>query len=331
VTALCKEKILLVSFGGPRNLEEVSSFLQELLCDKEVLRTKLPQFLHSALFRPIAKRRAKKVAEQYKEIGGKSPLFEETEELGRQLSSKLSQEVICFHRYLPETHKKFIQAIHHASQDATSFKVFPLYPQFSFSTTGSSALWLKKNLSKEVVEKLFWIKSYPDHLKFIETQKILIEKSLKKHGFKEEETILLFSCHGLPKRYVTTGDIYEKECQISFEEVKKQFPKALCKLCYQSKFGPGEWLKPYTLTMCKEILNWCEGKKNVLFIPLSFTSDHLETLYEVECEYLPIITKKGLNAYRTPAMGLENTWIEAMCDITKNSALVCNKMLLRLC
>ena len=96
--SLCKEKILLVSFGGPRNLEEVSSFLQELLCDREVLRTKLPQFLHNALFRPIAKRRAKKVVEQYKEIGGKSPIFEETEELASQSSVKLGLEVICSHR-----------------------------------------------------------------------------------------------------------------------------------------------------------------------------------------------------------------------------------------
>lgn len=324
------EQILLINFGGPRNLSEVKPFLIELLCDQEVLQTPLPAFIHKAIFTPIAIRRSKGVSNQYKQIGGGSPLYQETETLANHLSQKLGQNVICFHRYLPETHQNFINTLkNHDSK--THYKLFPLYPQFSYTTTGSAAKWLKDNLPPHIVNKFLWIKSYPEDYNFITTQKLLIENFLKTHGLNEKESILLFSCHGIPLRYADKGDIYPQECLASFNAIIKHFKEALSYLCYQSKFGPGEWLKPYTLNICKNILNLKKDKKQVLFIPLSFTSDHLETLYEIEYEYLPIIRKRGLKAFRVPAMGLEENFVNTIIHLLKNGHYLNHQMLLRNC
>src|SRR5690606_11465904 len=92
----------------------------------------------------------------------------------------------------------------------------------------------------------------------------------------------------------------------------KAFPQALGRLAFQSKFGPGEWIKPYTIDVCESILSWKEDKSHVLFIPLSFTSDHLETLFEIEEDYVPVVKNQGLDAYRVPALTRDPHWIDAI-------------------
>lgn len=101
------------------------------------------------------------------------------------------------------------------------------------------------------------------------------------------------------------------------------------RLCYQSKFGRGEWLRPYTNEACEEILSWHEGRKNVVFIPISFTSDHIETLFEIEKLYLPPIQKNGLSAFRCPALNLEPYWLNAILEILEEPNLHDNDSLIR--
>ena len=100
-------------------------------------------------------------------------------------------------------------------------------------------------------------------------------------------------------------------------------------LCYQSKFGKGEWLRPYTNEVCEEILKWNEKRKNIVFVPISFTTDHIETLFEIEKLYLPLIEKNGLKAYRCPALNLEPYWIDALAEIAKGPILYDNHLLIR--
>jgi ferrochelatase len=109
----------------------------------------------------------------------------------------------------------------------------------------------------------------------------------------------------------------------------RAFPKALGKLCYQSKFGRGEWLKPYTDATCEKILNWHEGRKHVVIVPISFTSDHIETLFEIEQLYLPLIRSQGLQAYRCPALNREPYWVDALAEIARESNLCRNGTLIR--
>jgi ferrochelatase len=306
---------LLVNFGGPRSISEIEPFLKELLCDRDVVRTKFPSFIHRLIFNNVAKKRALKIAADYEEIGGCSPIYFDTEKLAEKLSAKLHAQVITFHRYLPATHASSLQKI----EQAKTVTVLPLFPQFSYATTGSIARFF----SQLAPNKLRWIKSYAAHPAFISSYQNRIRECMK----CEEETLLLFSAHGLPAISTLEGDVYQSECELSVSKVMQAFPKAKSILSYQSKFGKGEWLRPYTNEICEEILQF--QRKTVIIVPISFTSDHIETLFEIEKLYLPVIRKAGLVAYRCPALNLEDDWIDALAQIANETNLCNTQMLVR--
>ncbi|HSX10271.1 MAG TPA: ferrochelatase [Chlamydiales bacterium] len=312
---------LLINFGGPRNGEEIAPFLEALLRDRDVIRTRLPTPLHNWLFGRIARKRALQIRADYEQIGGGSPIYNDTEALATALSEKLQAPVLTFHRYLTSTHPEALAKINKVPQ----LKVIPLFPQFSYATTGSVA----RCLSQCPPTQLRWIKSYAGHPAFIGAYQRRIATFLQDNHVAEEDAVLLFSAHGVPKRFVEEGDIYESECQLSFSEVMKAFPRALGRLSYQSKFGRGEWLRPYTNEMCEQILTWNEGRKQVVIVPISFTSDHIETLFEIEHLYLPPIRARGLFAYRCPALNLEPYWVLALAQIASETNLCNTQMLVR--
>ncbi len=317
--------LILANFGGPRSLEEVPVFLESLLTDVDVIRTPFPRFFEKWFFRKVAIQRAKKISHDYALIGGKSPIFEDTERLADQLRSRLGIRVIPFHRYLPSTHENFLSQIENDSSD--ELWVLPLYPQFSFATTGSIARFFGERVRK--VNQLRWIKSYAIHEAYVKVMQISIASYLDRMGLKEKEVVLFFSAHGLPQEFVEEGDPYERECHLSFNAIKAAFPDSLSLLAFQSKFGPGQWLRPYTSELCETPLTWSQGRKNVVFIPLSFTSDHIETLFEVEYQYLPPIRKAGLSAYRCPAVGQAREWIDALVQIIADPHRFSNRVLVR--
>ncbi len=174
-----------------------------------------------------------------------------------------------------------------------------------------------------------WIKSYPAHPAFIHSHRNAINEFLSENAIAEKDALLLFTAHGIPQKFVTTGDLYQSECLASFHAVSSTFPKALSRLCFQSKFGPGEWLRPYTIDVCKEITEWNQGRNKVVFVPISFTSDHIETLCEIENDYMPVIRENGLEAYRVPALTLRSDWVDALAKISSESNLCNNQMLIR--
>ncbi|MFN0065497.1 MAG: ferrochelatase [Chlamydiales bacterium] len=314
---------VIANFGGPRSLPEVEPFLRSLFTDREVFRTKIPSPFFQWLFGRIAKKRTLSVCKDYAEIGGGSPIYEDTEFVAQRLRERLDGEVLTFHRYLPVTHSTFLQKIE--TLDVQRIRVFPMFPQFTYATTGSIAKFFSQKLSHSTLLKLRWIKSYPTHPSFISlTQKMIGEAELNMR-----ETILFFSAHGLPQRFVDEGDVYKDECIASVNEVKKAFPEALSHLGYQSKVGRAVWLEPSTISLCQNIDTWGKGRKNVLFVPISFTSDHIETLFEVEREYMPVVCEKGFVVRRLPAFNRREEWIETIIKILYNETTLSNAMLVR--
>lgn len=311
--------LLLVNFGGPRSQEEISPFLQELLCDTDVIRNKLPLRLHRFLFRQIARKRAKKIAHDYALIGGGSPIFFDTEFLKEELAKSLNTKVISFHRYLPSTHKESIEEIENSS--ASEIKVLPLFPQFTFATSGSIARFFSENLSQSTQKKLRWIPSYGNHPTFISLFQEKIRTFLQNQNLKEEEVFLLFSAHGLPQAFIDTGDSYQKECEESFRLILEGFPKSPGKLSFQSKFGRAAWIEPYTEVIANNITQWSQGRKHIVFIPLSFTSDHIETLFEIEELYLPLVRKQNIEAYRCPAFNRDANWIQTLTLLSQDKTI----------
>lgn len=318
---------LVVNFGGPRGLAEVPEFLEALLTDQDVIRSNLPSFLHRQLFKRVARKRSKQIAEDYQLIGGKSPIYQDTEELARILEKRLDGQVITFHRYLPETHEAFIRTMR--ALDCDEIRVFPLFPQFTYATTGSVARWMQQHLPVSIVNKMRWVKSYAAHPAYVRAQQVAIRHYLDAQSLNDEETVLLFSAHGIPELFMETGDVYQYECEDSYHAVMKAFPKAYGRLSYQSKFGKGEWLKPYTIDVCEEVKSWIGDRKQVVFVPISFTSDHIETLFEVEEQYMSVIEREGYKAYRVPALTLNSEWIDAIQQIISEPDGSATQMLIR--
>lgn len=318
---------LIANFGGPRSLNEIAPFLEELLTDRDVVRTRLPNPIHNFLFKRIARKRALKIAPDYIKIGGKSPIYDDTEALAEQLRSALNEPTLTFHRYLRATHAEFIEKISALKFD--EIRIFPMFPQFTYATTGSIARWFEHNLPSFITSKMRWVKSYPAHPAFINSYREVILGYLQSSQLKEEECCLLFSAHGVPQSFVQKGDLYEDECRLSFHSLASHFPKAHSVLSYQSQFGKEEWLRPYTTDMCRDVLQWHQGRPHILFVPIAFTSDHVETLYEIEEQYLPIIREQGLKAHRIPALNLRSSWISAIQTILQEANLCSNQMLVR--
>ena len=303
--------ILLVNFGGPRSLDEVEPFLKALFTDRDVIRTRFPNWLHRFIFQRVAKKRAIRVRKEYAHMGGRSPIYEDTETLARLLAAKTGRKVVAFHRYLPETHAAITEPA----------LVLPLFPQFSYATTGSIA----RLLARHTNNRLLWLKSYAAHPAFIRAYAQRVRSFLQQHNLLEEETILLCSAHGLPKSFIDEGDPYETECQLSFRALLSHFPRAHGHLAYQSKVGTEEWLTPATEVACKQI----PPQKNAIIVPITFTSDHIETLVEIEQQYIPLLAQRGMRALRCPALNLESYWIDALAELAQETNLCTTQMLIR--
>lgn len=326
-----KQGLLIVNFGGPRSLEEVRPFLKELLCDKDVVRSYLPAWAHNILFKTIANFRAAKIAQEYTHIGSKSPIWEDTQWLAHQIQLRFQGPVWTFHRYLSATHRGFlenVQLMHGLDQ----ILVMPLFPQFSYATTGSIARWMQQNLPKRVLSKLVWIRSYCQHPNFIGAYAKQLETFIQSKGLEHEELAALVSFHGVPLSFIEKGDCYYSECKQSFEALQTLFPKVQFHMSFQSKFGPGEWLRPYTEDACNNPKSWTARSK-VVVIPLAFTSDHIETLCEIENQYLPPLRLAGLQAWRLDALNREPVWVDGFYQIIQEGLkqpwhLVPNQMLI---
>lgn len=309
--------ILLVNFGGPRTLAEVAPFLEELLTDQDVVRTTWPAWFHRLFFRNVARRRAVRTRQDYAEMGGGSPIYADTEAVAALLEQRLRRPVLTLHRYLPMTHPALLERLRTIQEEIV---VLPLFPQFCYATTGSIARFLYTRGPEGIATRLRWIRSYADHPAFLRAHQLRLRRFLEEKGLQEQETLLLFSAHGIPVSF--QGESYPQECERSFRGVMAAFPRAIGRLSFQSRVGPGEWIRPYTEEVCRALATWSEGRRELVVVPISFTSDHVETLVEIEREYLPLVRACGVGAHRCPALNRDETWIQALQEIVQEERLL---------
>ncbi|MDA8773747.1 ferrochelatase [Chlamydiia bacterium] len=323
---MAENPIIIVNFGGPRSIREIKPFLTSLLTDRDVVQTPLPKWINNGLFRLIALFRSRSIASSYEEIGGCSPIYDDTEFVANHLRQVQSRPVITFHRYIPATHKAFLNQLNQYKH-ADEMTIFPMFPQFTYATTGSIARWFWDNCPSTLVHKMRWIRSYPDHQAFVDAMVNVLEKHLNDHHLNQKNVTMIHSAHGIPKKFDRCGDPYQSECKRTFEAIKKKMPNVTHYLTFQSKFGPGEWIKPYTEQFCEESKNWLKPNHKVVFNPISFTSDHIETLFEIERDYMPILKEKGMDVYRAPALNRDKTWLTAIESIITTKDTVTTQML----
>jgi ferrochelatase len=316
--------VLLLNLGGPEQLEDVRPFLYNLFSDPEIIRLPFP-WLQKPLAWLISSRRAKTSQENYKKIGGGSPLRRITEEQAIALRQQLEAnghdaEVYVGMRYW---HPFTEEAIAQIKRDnISSLVILPLYPQFSISTSGSSFRQLETLWEQDPeLQKIDYtvIPSWYRHSGYLQAMADLIIRELDRSP-NPDRVHIFFSAHGVPQSYVDDlGDPYQKE----IEDCTKLIMQTLNRpndytLAYQSRVGPIEWLKPYTDEAIEELAH--KGVKDLMIVPISFVSEHIETLEEIDIEYREVAEEAGIeNFYRVPALNTHPVFINDLADLVEEA------------
>lgn len=332
-----KTAVILFNLGGPDDLKNVKPFLFKLFNDKAIIG--LPQPFRFFLAKLISNRREKKAQKIYESIGGKSPILETTlaqaHNLEKELSFSGNFKVFVSMRYSSPLSKEVAKEV--LKYNPADAILLPLYPQFSTTTSDSSIKDFTQKLNKEQRKfgKNINIKKvccYPTDPDFIKSHALLIKQTLfELHKTELTKFRFLFSAHGLPKKIVDAGDPYvlhvEKtvsellnKLSQDLEETFNKKPEEILKeidhsICFQSKVGPLEWTGP---SLDLEIKKTALDKKIPIIIPISFVSDHSETLAELDIEYKEMAKTLGVENYlRVPALNTDGHFIKSLTKICK--------------
>ena len=311
----------MMNLGGPKTLDEVQPFLLELFEDREIIQLPVQKYLGPF----IAKRRTKSVQQNYADIGGGSPILKWTEEQGRGMVErldKLSPETaphkfyVAF-RYVNPFSEDALKAMH--ADGVKRAVAFTQYPQFSCSTTGSSLNELWRAAKRVGLQDAFeWsvIDRWPTHPRFVEAMTETVKQGLEQFDEAERDDVLiLFSAHSLPLDVINRGDAYPAEIGATVHEVMGRLEYShQYLLAYQSDVGPVPWLGPSTETVIEEL--GAKKRKNVLVVGVAFTSDHIETLHELDIEYGELAHEVGITNYkRAPAFNGMPLFQDALAEV----------------
>jgi len=313
----------MFQLGGPDSLEAVEPFLLNLFLDPDIIPMGPLGFLRRPLARIISWRRSVPVRGRYAEIGGRSPIGALTERQRGALAESLSSEVdpvaVVAMRYWHPLTTEAVDALRKAGP-VDEIVLLPLYPHFSYATTLSSLKeWRRVYGEPQSGPPQRTISQFYDHPLYIQALVQRIGSVLRQ--FEDSSRIhLVFSAHGLPMSLVEKGDPYpgqvESTVRMICEEGRKQFPgwPQTHLLCYQSRVGPAKWLQP-PLTGTIERLGTA-GVKEMLVVPISFVTEHIETLHEINIEARAEAKKFGVEVFRMmPAVGDSPLFIAALKDL----------------
>lgn len=315
--------ILLLNLGGPDSLAAVRPFLYNLFSDREIIRLG-PSFMQKPLAWLIAALRHRKTEAYYHLIGDKSPILAITTAQAGALERALNAgrpagegaqafRVFVGMRYWHPFTEEVVAEI--CAAGITRLVAIGLYPHYSVATTGSSLSSLMKTVSGLPLE-VATVESWYEHPRYIAA---LVEKI--KHGLEAfgegGDVHLLFSAHSLPKKFIEDGDPYVDHIQGTIRAVMQQLTLPW-HLSYQSKSGPVAWLEPSTEEMLGELAR--EGVRNLLVVPISFVSDHIETLYEIDILYKQMAEEQGIHFRRIESLNTAPLFIEALADISLQAA-----------
>lgn len=315
--------IVLMNMGGPSTIEETHDFLYELFADNDLI--PISKKYQPQIAKYIAKFRTPKIEKQYKEIGGGSPIRKWSEYQAAEVCKILDETCpdtaphkpyVAFRYARPltdETYKQMLQ------DGVTRAVAFSQYPQFSYSTTGSSINELWRQIKKlDPERKVNWscIDRWPTNDGLTTAFAENIKKSLETYPKEiRDKVVLLFSAHSLPMDVVNTGDAYPQEVGATVQKVMEKLN--FCnpyRLTWQSQVGPKPWLGAQTAEMAEYLGERAEG---VIFIPIAFTSDHIETLYEIGKEVIGESKYKD-KFRRCESLNGSPVFIKGMADLVKD-------------
>ncbi|MFI5144576.1 MAG: ferrochelatase [Ignavibacteria bacterium] len=320
-----KIAVVLLNLGGPDSPEAVQPFLFNLFNDPDIINFPLSFLFRKRLAKIISTKRSPKIIDQYKQIGGKSPLLDltikQSEALQTELRTKIDCSVYMAMRYWKPFTEETMRRM--KKDEITKIVLLPLYPHYSISTTGSSYNEWKRLVK---IYKYFrsldirLVKEYFDFPAYIDSLVESINKTLLRFPENElESVVLLFSAHGTPVKLFKQGDPYKYHIESTVKEVMSRGAfKQKHFLSFQSKVGPQKWLEPKTPDTIEKLA--AGGEKFLLIIPVAFVSDHLETLYEIGIEFRHLAEEKGIIQFEVmPGLNDSPLFIKALAELVLNS------------
>ena len=311
-----KTAVVLFNLGGPDSLEAVRPFLYNLFSDPDIFHLPLGFLTQKPFAALVSRRRAPEARRNYAAIGGRSPLLERTQEQAIALQLALAEEgapydaYVCMRYWHPRAREVVAQL---KAKGYERVILLPLYPQYSRTTTGSSYNeFLRECRRARYRPRTTLIHHWHGQPEYHQAIAETIEAEREKFNDPRPEAIaLLFSAHGLPQKLVDAGDPYAQHIQETVEAVSRRLGWPDVSLCFQSRVGPLEWLKPYTADVIRQKAE--AGVQQILVYPVAFVSDHVETLYELGMEYATLAREAGIREYRVaPALNDHPLLIETL-------------------
>jgi len=333
--------IVLLNLGGPDSLKAVRPFLYNLFSDREIIRLG-PSFLQKPIAWMISTSRAGHTRAMYSKIGGKSPILEITKLQANALEKALNQgsdnktqntdtplspplargetEGLKFKCYIGMRYwYPFMEeTVGEIVKDGISrLIVLSLYPHYSRATTGSSLDDFKKAITGKDLD-VHYIEQWFDFPPYIDALAGLIYESISE--VESDDFHLLYSAHSLPQSFIDEGDPYLDHIKSTIEKVNRRLsgpPYNISHLnwhlSFQSKTGPVKWLEPSTEETIVELGK--KGCKNLIVVPVSFVSDHIETLYEIDILYKEMAAQHGITLRRCQSLNISGKFINALRDL----------------
>jgi protoporphyrin/coproporphyrin ferrochelatase len=292
--------IVLFQLGGPDTLDAIQPFLFNLFCDPDIIDFPFARIGRRPLAKLIATTRAKKVQHHYSVIGGGSPIRKFTELQARALETQLRSSGVnarCFvaMRYWHPFTAEAVRQLEESGCD--EIILLPLYPHFSSTTTGSSLNEWNRRFRGELPVRV--IESFYRDKMYLESLVEKIDQALSRFSAPDRPEIV-FSAHSLPQSIIDNGDPYQTQIEETVQLLMQRgtWPNRH-RLCYQSKVGASKWLQP---SLTRTLRDLADAKvEEVCIVPISFVSDHVETLGEIDHEARELAQELGIRRFEMTA------------------------------
>ena len=311
--------LILLNMGGPDSLAAVKPFLYNLFSDRELIQLPAGALLQKPFAKLLSHFRAKKVVENYRAIGGKSPLLEWTQKQAAGTAQRLGENFkpYVIMRYWQPRAEEVLAEIKMAGIETAV--VVSMYPHYTGATTGSSVNDFKR-AAKKIHPTLDFqlIEQWYDWPAYLDALANRINSGLEHyHPLLRDEVQILFSAHALPQKFIDRGDPYQQQVVATATEVMQRVGDYAWSIAYQSRSGPVKWMTPGTEEALHGLAD--DDHHAVLMVPISFVSDHIETLEEIDIQYHNLATSLGLVHFRrAPSLNDGGDFLDAMAALVRD-------------
>lgn len=310
--------LILLNMGGPDSLAAVEPFLYNLFCDRELIQLPAGALLQKPFAKMISHFRAKKVVENYRAIGGKSPLLEWTHKQATGIATRLGERFkpYVIMRYWHPYAEDVLAEIKSAGLETAI--VLSMYPHYTGATTGSSVNDFKRTAARVYPELEYQlIEEWYDWPGYLDALANRVNEGLDSfHDLMRDEVQILFSAHALPQKFIDRGDPYQEHVETTVQEVMQRVGHYDWSIAYQSRSGPVKWMEPGTDEVISDLAE--AGHRALLMVPVSFVSDHIETLEEIDIEYRDLATTQGIVHFcRAPSLNDHDDFLSAIAELVR--------------